>query len=131
MKRKTAYTAPIPNRVVRALREYRRALSEEEDGIQRLSPDRTVFGIKVVFSIKTAFTSAVRRAKLPHPITFHDLRRIHLNRLRQRGVSLETTMALTDHRSVATVLKYYRLVPEEDLRKGVEALESPEPKRTK
>ncbi len=37
-------------------------------------------------------------------LTLHDLRRVYLNRLREKGVSLETAMALTGHRSVTTVM---------------------------
>ena len=57
--------------------------------------------------------------------TLHDLRRVYLNRLRENGVSLETAMALTGHRSVATVMKYYREVSQEDLASAVQSIDAP------
>ena len=56
--------------------------------------------------------------------TFHDCRRVYLNRLRDNGVSIETAMALTGHKSIETVLKYYRQVPESDLQDAVNRIES-------
>ena len=59
---------------------------------------------------------AARRAALT--LTFHDLRRIFLNRLREKSISIETAMALTGHRSLKVVMEHYREVPEKDLREA-------------
>ncbi len=67
--------------------------------------------------------SAVKRAGLN--LTLHDLRRVYLNRLREKGVSLETAMALTGHRNVATVMKYYREVSQDELASAVESIDGP------
>ncbi len=58
-------------------------------------------------------------------LTLHDLRRVYLNRLRENGVSLETAMALTGHRSVTTVMKYYREVSQQDLASAVRSIDAP------
>ncbi len=58
-------------------------------------------------------------------LTLHDLRRVYLNRLRENGVSLETAMARTGHRSVATVMKYYREVSQEELASAVRSIDCP------
>ncbi len=63
-------------------------------------------------------------------ITLHDLRRVYLNRLREKGVSLETAMALTGHRSVTTVMKYYREVSQEDLASAVKSIDAPVARET-
>ena len=58
-------------------------------------------------------------------LTLHDLRRVYLNRLRQNGVSLETAMALSGHRSVTTVMKYYREVSQEEPVSAVKIIDAP------
>ena len=121
MKRGEDYHAPIPRRVVKVLRDYRRELAKTEDGIQRVKSTASIFGLAMGTQLKP-FQRAIRRAGLSG-FTFHDLRRVYLNRLREAGVSLETAMALTDHRSVDTVLKYYRQVPEGELDAAVRDLE--------
>ena len=42
-----------------------------------------------------------------------------------RRASLETAMALTGHRSVATVMKYYREVSQQDLASAVRSIDAP------
>ena len=71
--------------------------------------------------IKQSFGTACRRAGI-EGFTFHDLRRCYLNRLRQKGVSIETAMQLTAHKSLQTVLLHYREVPYQDLEDAVAAL---------
>ena len=48
---------------------------------------------------------------------------MYLNRLRERNVSIETALALTGHRALHTVSKYYREIPDRDLRAAVAALD--------
>ena len=43
--------------------------------------------------------------------------------LRESGASIETTMALTGHRSLDTVLKHYREVPQSDIEEAVAAID--------
>ncbi len=83
------------------------------EGDEGSPADATIFGLTPTSDINPAFRTAVKRAGLN--LTLHDLRRVYLNRLRENGVSLETAMALTGHRSVATVMKYYREVSQQDL----------------
>ncbi len=45
--------------------------------------------------------------------------------MRENGVSLETAMALTGHRSVTTVIKYYREVSQEELASAVQSIDAP------
>ena len=58
-------------------------------------------------------------------LTLHDLRRVYLNRLREKGVSLETAMALSRHRSVTTVMKYYREISQDNLASAVQSIDAP------
>ncbi len=44
--------------------------------------------------------------------------------MREKGVSLDTAMALTGHRSVATVMKYYREVSQIDLASAVRSIDA-------
>ncbi len=102
------YHAPVPPSVVTALKEFKAEVAEscKRQGVsigKRLSADATIFGLTPTSDINPAFRTAVKRAGLN--LTLHDLRRVYLNRLRENGVSLETAMALTGHRSVATVMK--------------------------
>ena len=70
-----------------------------------------------------AFRTAVKRAGLN--LTLHDLRPVYFKLVRENGVSLETAMALTGHRSVTTVMKYYREVSQIDLASAVKSIDVP------
>ena len=130
MKTKEDYHAPVPQIVVSELRAYRRRLADEYEKkalspTQRLGPKATIFGLAEDSSVKKSFKTAAKRAGI-QGITLHDCRRIYLNKLRERGVPLETTMALTAHRSIAVVMKYYREVPPSELAKAVSLLDGHE-----
>jgi len=121
------YHAPVPASVVTALKEFKAEVAEscKRQGVsvgKRLSADATIFGLTPTSDINPAFRTAVKRAGLT--LTLHDLRRVYLNRLRENGVSLETAMALTGHRSVATVMKYYREVSQQDLASAVRSIDA-------
>lgn len=121
------YHAPVPDLVTRELREYRQRIVEEcrkrsVSPVDRLAPGSRIFGLTPQSSIHRSFERAVQRSGLVG-LTFHDLRRIYVNKLRQLGVSLETAMRLSAHRSVQTVLKYYREVQPEELREAVRVLD--------
>ncbi len=118
MKSREDYCAPIAQSVVDELRRYRKHLSLSP---KRVHPSATIFGLTPDSEFKRSFRNAVKRAKLT--LRFHDLRRIFLNRCREKGISIETAMALTQHRSLATVLKHYREVPQRDLEHAVDALD--------
>ncbi|MCI0651663.1 MAG: site-specific integrase [Planctomycetes bacterium] len=122
VKTATDYEAPIPARVLKELAEYRETLRQGEDAVARCRPDASIFGLRATSSIRKSFQSAVRRAGL-RGFTFHDCRRVYLNRLRDNGVSMETAMALTGHRSIQTVLEHYRQVPEADLLEAVKRID--------
>lgn len=108
MKTREAYQQPIPRSVLDAIESLPRK-------------NRYVFGLGPNVDIKRAFGSAVERAGLSG-MTFHDCRRVFLNRLREKGVSVEVAMELTGHKSIATVMKHYREVPMSDTRDAVNLL---------
>lgn len=128
-KTREDYTAPVPVSVLEELRRYRIDLAERAEKLgkpplERIGPDALVFGLDGKrSSIKRAFTTAVARAGFDFHLSLHDCRRIYLNRLRERGVSLEAAMALTGHRRIDTVQKYYRSVDPADLRAAVQAID--------
>ncbi|MBI4585495.1 MAG: tyrosine-type recombinase/integrase [Planctomycetes bacterium] len=128
MKTARDYEAPVPQSVLDELRDYRQRLGEEciEKGTkpdERLEKNAKIFGLEDSAVVRRAFLSAAKRADLS--VGFHDMRRIFLNRLRERGVSIETAMALTGHKSLAVVMAHYREVPEADLQRAVQALDLP------
>ena len=94
------------------------AYSKRSLSLTRSDAKSSIFGLRPEAVLSKSFQSAVRRTGIAG-FTFHDCRRVYLNRLRQSGVSIETAMALTDHKSLATVLQYYREVPEADLQEAV------------
>ena len=128
MKTRETYQAPVPKSVVAELNRYRSWLAESigAESSYRLDHEERIFGLSPDSDIGRSFQSAVRRAGLDG-LTFHDLRRCYLNRLRERGVPIDTAMRLTTHRSFQTVLKFYREVPEADLLRAVDAIDDPEP----
>lgn len=116
------YHAPVPKAVVDELRDFRRKLASSPQKVglslqNRLGPQSAIFGLSPSSDLPV-FRRAVRRAGL-EGLTFHDLRRIFVNRLRETGVSLDATMALSAHRSVSTVMKYYREVTQSELQDAV------------
>lgn len=127
VKTKEDYHAPCPIAVVRELEAYRARLREEciESGapiLDRLGPDAAIFGLSASSTVRGPFARAAKRAGLDG-MTLHDCRRIYLNKLRARGVSMETAMALTGHRQIQTVMKHYREIPDADLEAAVAALD--------
>ncbi|GJM45096.1 MAG: hypothetical protein DHS20C21_19380 [Gemmatimonadota bacterium] len=112
MKTRSDYQQPIPASVTEALLERRPTA-----GIK----GRVFEGVSEDSSVRRAFASAAKRAGL-EGMTFHDCRRAYLNRLRELGVSIETAMALTGHKSLQTVLKHYREVPIQDAKDATDLL---------
>ncbi|MCZ6792196.1 MAG: tyrosine-type recombinase/integrase [Planctomycetota bacterium] len=55
-------------------------------------------------------------------MTCHDLRRIFLNRLRERGVSIDSPTELTGHKNLKTVMEYYRHAPRAQMCAAIKAL---------
>ena len=53
----------------------------------------------------------------------HDLRRSFVTRCRRKGIPMEVTMKLSDHRDLATVLKCYREIDSDEIEKWVGLLE--------
>ncbi len=126
-KTREDYHAPIPRRVVKTLVAYRAKLATECERKripvgERLALTAAIFGLEPASSVKKSFHRAATRADLPE-LTLHDCRRIYLNKLREKGVPLETAMRLTGHKSIQTVLRYYRDTPDADLKAAVDALE--------
>lgn len=135
MKRGEDYDAPIPKRVVQTLKEFRKKLEKlclrkGINPVERLGSEAPIFGLKPSSSLKRSFQSAVKRAGLDG-LTFHDLRGIYLNRLRELGVPLETAMRLTDHRDIGVVLRHYRQVQQVDLENAVALLDGKAPRKRK
>ena len=88
-----------------------------------MGSDGLVFNLSFETKVRKPFMNAVKRAKLS--LTFHDLRRIFMNRLWDRGVSIDTAMALTGHRSLVTVMQHYRKVSDRELVEAVRLMERP------
>ena len=61
-------------------------------------------------NISTAFTTAVRRARIPD-FTFHDLRHMFALRLVMACVDLATVKELMGHRHIAMTFRYAHLAP--------------------
>jgi len=69
------------------------------------------------------------RAGLP-TLKQHDLRRTFVTKCRRAGVTLEATMALSDHHDLRTMTQFYRRVDETDTREALERIEKkPEEKK--
>lgn len=130
MKSGEDFSAPLPPSVIDALQAYRAELTRkwEEDGkdpSDRVGPDAKVFGVGDKTRILKPFRAICRAAELA--LTFHDLRRIFLNRCREAGVSIETAMRLSDHRTFETVRKHYREVRHAELVDAVRAVDGVPP----
>lgn len=128
IKSRETYEAPIPESVRAAISDYRKVVAREcQDQeiplAERLGSDCLVFNLSFETKVRKPFMNAVKRAKLS--LTFHDLRRIFMNRLWDRGVSIDTAMALTGHRSLVTVMQHYRKVSDRELVEAVRLMERP------
>ncbi len=123
VKTSEPYQQPMAASVVETLKSYRSALLGE-GGPARVAPDATIFPLAPTSSFRKAFQGAAKRAGLDG-LTFHDLRRVFLNRLRERGVPIDAAMALTGHRSIQVVMRHYREVPETATRAAVASLDAP------
>lgn len=128
MKRRHNYRAPLTETARRLLVEYRhqikRQLAGDEDVTQRLARTARLFGLSTKTNISRVFKGACKRGGLPD-LKFHDLRRIFYNRCREKGIPMETAMALTDHRSIVTVKEHYGRASEAELRSAVQRLDAP------
>lgn len=126
LKTSTDYVAPAPRCVLEELKRYRSECAvNRRNGApttQRLGRSARIFGLATSSNVNRSFQSAVRRAGLDG-LTFHDLRRCYLNKLRTAGVPLDVAMELTGHKSIAVVQKYYREVPHTELRDAIRALD--------
>jgi len=123
VKTREDYAAPVPTSVLNELKVWRKLLTETQ-GPQVVSATERIFsdlGPKAKFS--RTFKMAAKRAGL-RSLTFHDLRRVFLNRCRENGVPLEVAMALSGHKSIAVVQKYYREIPWTDLEEATRTMES-------
>lgn len=115
------YQQPIARSLLSALEDSRRRLLEEY-GTERVGKNALIFGLPPGASFKRSFQRAARRAGLER-LTFHDLRRVFLNRLRERGVPIDVAMSLTGHRDISVVAKFYREVPLTVTREALRALD--------
>ncbi|MBI4603650.1 MAG: tyrosine-type recombinase/integrase [Planctomycetes bacterium] len=127
VKTSEPYTQPMAASVSEALGEWQRTQLERV-GPESVRHDAAVFGLGPGSSLKKAFARAVRRAGL-EGLTFHDLRRVFLNRLRERGVPLDVAVTLTGHRSLAVVMKHYRETPAAEVNRALEALDGMRPEK--
>ena len=64
---------------------------------------------------------AIKQARLQE-YRPHDLRRCFVTECRRRGVPMEVAMFLSDHRDLATVLKCYRAIGQDEVRHAVRLL---------
>ena len=87
MKTAEDYEAPVSEVVLDELKAYRKRLADTSP-VARLSRESPIFGLKPTTSLKRSFQTAVRRAGL-EGFTFHDMRRVFLNRLRENDVGID------------------------------------------
>lgn len=117
MKTREDYRQPIPDSVLKELRAWRLR-----------KPFGSILGLDEGSTVRKSFASAAKRAGLAG-LTLHDCRRIYLNRLRALGVSIETAMSLTGHKSLETVMKHYREIPDSEVREAVRRIDLLEPRQ--
>ncbi|MBI4603661.1 MAG: site-specific integrase [Planctomycetes bacterium] len=123
MKIREDYSAPVPSSVLETLLSWQKRVLEEK-GAAAVRPESRIFAdLSPEAPVTRVFQRAARRAGLKG-LTFHDCRRIFVNRLRESGVPLETAMKLSGHRSIAVVQKYYREIPWTDLEEAVRAADA-------
>ena len=73
-------------------------------------------------AVARAFTSAVKRAGITPPITFHGLRKVAATRMLQGGADLKVVMSVGGWADPGTLLRVHAAVTEEAKRKAVAAL---------
>lgn len=88
---------------------------------RRAADEGLVFGAPSFDSFRTAWETAVRKAKLTD-FRFHDLRHTCASWMVQRGANLQEVKDVLGHSSLAMTLRYAHLSPEH-LRKAVSALD--------
>ncbi len=104
MKGRRDYHAPLSPAAIAALRTIRSAPAGQVFPWQRTQAQRW-------------FARIAEKARVD--ATFHDLRRTFFTRMRERGVSLEVAMCLSDHRDIRTALRHYRAIAPEELLRAV------------
>jgi len=109
VKTRQDYQQPMAASVVEALKSLR-SQQLEKKGSDCVSGESPIFGLTPESSFKHGFQSVAPRAGI-EGLTFHDLRRVFLTRLRERGVNIETAM------------QFYRQVPESDVKSAVEEID--------
>ena len=87
---------------------------------ERRRPAGLVFGRLDAEDWKTIVAKADLKGLMPH-----DLRRTFVTRCRRKGVPMEVTMFLSDHRNVAVVLECYREVDPDEAREAMATLLAP------
>lgn len=122
LKTSKDYCTPVAASVVEELKAYRARLLKKE-GTARVALTATIFGLEPTANITKSFQHAATRAGLK--LTFHDLRRVFINRLRERGVPIDTVMGLSGHSSLATIMKHYLEVPTQTLEEALRRMEAP------
>jgi len=88
---------------------------------RRAAAEGLVFGTLSFDSFRTAWETAVRKAKLTD-FRFHDLRHTCASWMVQRGANLQEVKDVLGHSTLAMTLRYAHLAPEH-LRKAVSALD--------
>ncbi len=92
---------PMTKRLEQALREWKDAAGNREDGL--------VFGPQ---QWRKAFESAKELAGLGKDVVFHSLRHTYISRLAMAGVDIRTVQELAGHRTVTMTMRYAHLGPE-------------------
>lgn len=113
MKSGRDYEQPIARSVLGALEQYRKKITEAEvkagrNPMDRVGPSARVFGLSDKTTLRRPLTAACKRAGLR--LSFHDLRGVFLNRCAEAGVDIKVAMELSDHTSLAVVMRHYASV---------------------
>jgi integrase len=61
--------------------------------------------------VRTAFTNALKRAKLPSDFRFHDLRHTFASQMVMAGIDLVTVREILGHSNIKTTMRYAHLSP--------------------
>ena len=104
-------TIPVPQLVIDALADHL-ARYPTTDGLVFRNSKGKPWGRRVFLE---AFATIVRRARVPHGGTFHDLRHYYASLLIRHGDSVKTVQARLGHASaVETLNTYAHLWPDSD-----------------
>lgn len=120
MKGKADYVQPTFSDAIETLKEWKAWLLEHK-GPEWIQPTAKIFDVP---GYRCGFDRLKYAAGLPK-LKFHDLRRTFIFNARVKyKISLESTMALSDHHDLKTVLNHYRWADNDEIRDDITKAEA-------